>query len=99
MNEAVLDFSEKSKYVREKTKDFTRILSSPVPALMIPDTLKRSLSIEIRNFSMKKSREKGFEVNRTADITLRTVKDVFNTDEVEVPALVYLTVRLIRFGI
>ena len=52
MGTAVLDFSEKSKHVREKSRDYTRtrILSFPVLALMIPDTLKRSLSIEIRNF-------------------------------------------------
>ena len=52
MEEAVLDFSEKSKYVRERTKDFTRtrILPFHVLASMIPDTLKRSLSIEIQDF-------------------------------------------------
>ena len=34
--------------------------------------------------SMKKLREKGFEVNRTAGITVRTVKVVLNTGEMEV---------------
>ena len=52
MKEAVLDFSKKAKYVRERTKDFTRtrILPFHVLALMIPNTLKRSLSIEIQDF-------------------------------------------------
>ena len=52
MEEAVLDFSEKAKYVMETAKDFTRIriLSFPVLALMILNALKRSLSIEIQDF-------------------------------------------------
>ena len=52
METAVLDFPEKAKYVMETGRDFTRtrILSFPAPALMIPDTLKRSLSIAIRDF-------------------------------------------------
>lgn len=35
--------------------------------------------------SMKRLREKGFEVNRNTGITVRTVKAVLNTGEVEVP--------------
>ena len=42
---------------------------------------------------MKKLREKGFEINGKTGITVRTVKVILNTDEVKVPARVYLTVR------
>ena len=35
---------------------------------------------------MKKLREKGFEINGKTGITVRTVKVILNTGEVEVPA-------------
>jgi hypothetical protein len=52
METAITDYAEKSKYTIEKTKDFTRrrILTFPVLILMILNTMKRSLSIEIADF-------------------------------------------------
>jgi uncharacterized membrane protein len=52
MGAVTSDYSERPKYTLEKTKDFTRrrILTFPVLVLMILNAMKRSLSIEIRNF-------------------------------------------------
>jgi hypothetical protein len=52
METAITDYSEREKYTREQTKDFTRrrILTFPVLTLMILNAMKRSLSIEIEDF-------------------------------------------------
>jgi hypothetical protein len=52
METAITDYTEKSKYTIEKTKDFTRrrILTFPVLILMILNAMNRSLSIEIADF-------------------------------------------------